>query len=244
MNRQQRDNLIAQSDAPAGDLAEQFGVSTSTVYRIRRESRLSDNGAEPFASSDRSLPRMNRRLLFDQLSTSGITRYGGNIEEEFQRELRGDGGIKLYTQMSVHATVAAVLFAIQMAQRQVRWFVEPYSDDAKDVEAAEWLEGCMDDMVHTWEDNVAQVFSMLKFGFSVCELVYKKRLGQRVSQNAPRSRFDDGRIGWRRWQHISPKSLPYRWKRRCYFARPLSLITLRDCPSCARCISPGITPRT
>jgi hypothetical protein len=109
--------------------------------------------------------------------------------------------------MSVHATVAAVLFAIQMAQRQVRWFVEPYSDDAQDVEAAEFLEGCMDDMVHTWEDNVAQVFSMLKFGFSVCELVYKKRLGQSVGRNTPRSRFDDGRIGWRRWQHISPKSL-------------------------------------
>jgi hypothetical protein len=75
MNRQQRDNLIAQSDAPAGDLAEQFGVSTSTVYRIRRESRLSDNGAEPFASSDRSLPsKRSSSASYGAMAGSSCTR--------------------------------------------------------------------------------------------------------------------------------------------------------------------------
>jgi hypothetical protein len=125
-------------------------------------------------------------------------------------ELQGDGGVKLYTQMAMHPVAAAVLFAVRMAMRSINWFVEP-ADDKPDAEKdAEFLDECMDDMAMTFDDVISQVFSMLKFGYSLCELVYKKRTGDKPGRyvgDAGRSRYTDGKIGWRRWQFISPKSL-------------------------------------
>ena len=48
-------------------------------------------------------------------------------------------------------TVGAILFCIKMLIRQVEWHVRrPGGDSAKDKEAAEFVEGCMDDMQATW----------------------------------------------------------------------------------------------
>src|SRR5262249_15553270 len=66
-------------------------------------------------------------------------------------------------------------------------------------------ESLMDDMSHTWEDLVTENLSMLPFGFAPHEIVYKKRLGRdpgpdpdRPGHDLPKSRYDDGKIGWRR----------------------------------------------
>ena len=203
MDRTARNNAIQQSNATAKELAEQFHVSPATIYRVRNAAPPPAVRVEPFAVGRRE----NRKLLFDQQADSGITRYGGNIEEEYQRELRGDGGIKLYEQMANHAVSAAVLFAIKMAMRSVNWYVEPASDDAKDEKAAEFVEECHTDMSQTWDDIIDQTCSMFTYGFVPAELVYKKRQGRDVRGDVARSRFTDGKVGWRRWQFIQPKSL-------------------------------------
>ena len=204
MDRTERDRQIAASDAHPDTIAERFGVSRSTVYRVRKEARMKE------AQPDNDDYTRVGDLTFGQIARSGVEFHGGAVFEEFQRELRGDGGVKLYTEMSKHPVIAAVLFAIEMAQRQVEWYVEPAGEDEDSKRDAEFLEQCMSDMSQTWDDVVSQVFTMLVYGFSTCELVYKKRLGENPPDyidDPASSKHDDGLVGWRRWQFISPKSL-------------------------------------
>lgn len=205
MDTTKRDKEIVESDEHWSALAERHGLSRSSIYRIKR-----GRDGEGFEAAEPRAGIRNSRLLYSQVATSGLTRYGGSVEEEFQRELQGDGGAKLYTEMATYPVIAAVLLAFRMSTRFVTWFVEPASDGDADKAAAEFVEQCMADMSQSWDEIVSQVFTMLQFGYSVCETVYKKRLGQnprKYVKDPARSRFDDGRVGWRRWQFMSPKSL-------------------------------------
>lgn len=53
------------------------------------------------------------------------------------------------------------------------------------------------------------ILTMLPFGFSFHELVYKRRLGPDQSDPTKRSRYNDGRIGWRK---IAYRAQETRWQ--------------------------------
>ena len=202
--QQQRRREILKSDEHWSVLSERLGVSRATIYRTRQERDETQDYAER--------PRVRASdTQFSQISVSGITRHGGAVTEEFQRELQEDGGARIYTEMSVHPVVAAVLFAIKMGGlRRVRWWTEPASDKPDDKRVAEFVDECREDMSQSWSEVTSQIFNMLKFGYQPCELVYKKRLGQeppKYVEDPARSRYADGLIGWRRWQFINPLSL-------------------------------------
>jgi hypothetical protein len=93
--------------------------------------------------------------------------------------------------------VGAVVFAVNMLLRQITWHAEAESTSYEDQQAAQFLEECMHDMSHTWEDLISEVLSMLVFGFSWHETVYKRRIGD-VRNPRFRSQFSDGMIGWRK----------------------------------------------
>ena len=97
-----------------------------------------------------------------ELGRIGQRRYGGVIYEEFLPELRGKRGIAVYNEMSENDDiVGAILFAIEMLLRQCDWNIEPGGDSAKDIEAAEFVESCMNDMQKTWIDTVSEILSFL-----------------------------------------------------------------------------------
>lgn len=132
-----------------------------------------------------------------QLRTGG---HGtGNIFfEEFLPELRGIRGVQAYTEMADNdATVGAILFAIEMLMRNCEFHVEPGGDSAKDKEAAEFVESCMNDMERTWADTLAEILSFLTYGWSYHEIVYKRRVGK-SSSPITNSKYKDGLIGWRK----------------------------------------------
>lgn len=76
--------------------------------------------------------------------------------------------------------------------------------DAK--EKARFVESCMTDMAHSWEDMIIEVLTMLPFGWSLLETVYKRRAGPMTSE-ADSSRFSDGLIGWKKLPIRSQDSL-------------------------------------
>lgn len=135
---------------------------------------------------------------FEELGTTGLKQYSGIIDEEFLPQLKGLRAVATYTEMRDNdATVGAILFATEMLIRQVAWRVEPASEDQADLEAAAFLEECLEDMQETWADTLATMLSFLQYGFSIHEEVYKLRVGSVVDPTR-NSRFTDGRIGWRK----------------------------------------------
>jgi len=134
---------------------------------------------------------------FRELGSSGLREFGGKIWEERLRELRGLSGRVLLREMRLNdPVIAAVFSAIENSLRQVDWRVSPASESPEDREAAEFLESCLVDMSFTFSDTMQFILQMLEQGFSLLEIVYKRRLGPDAD---PKSRFSDGRIGWRKW---------------------------------------------
>ena len=136
---------------------------------------------------------------------------GSIFMEEFLTELQGVRGVQAYTEMAENdATIGGVLFAIEMLMRNCELHIEPGGESAKDKEAAEFVESCMDDMERTWSDTFSEIISFLTYGWSYHEIVYKRRVGK-TSSPVTNSRYSDGLIGWRKLPIRSQDSL-YAWE--------------------------------
>jgi hypothetical protein len=151
---------------------------------------------------------------FSEIGLTGLTRGKGktSVSEEFLRELMGERANKIYKEMRDNdPTVGAILFAIDKLIRQVEWRVEGEDSNEADVQ---FLEECMNDMSHTWQDFISECLSMLPFGWSYFEIVYKKRSGPQrqkalgaANSKTPSSKYSDGRIGWRKFSIRSQDTL-------------------------------------
>ena len=141
----------------------------------------------------------------------GANRYGGSFFEEFLPELRGADGIKIYKEMSDNDDmIGSVLFAIKMLIRQASWTVQPQGTTAADKKAAEFVQSCLHDMSSTWTDTLSEILSFLTYGWSVHEIVYKRRMGRKRDPRLE-SKFDDGYIGWQKLPIRAQESL-YEWE--------------------------------
>lgn len=136
---------------------------------------------------------------YKQLGSSGLSRYGGWVYEEFLPQLRWPRAGGVYKEMSDNdPTIGAILYLAEMLIRNVEWKTQPVTSSAEDKEAAEFLKTCMDDMDTSWNDTISEILSMMTYGFSFHEVVYKIRRGPEESNAKYRSDYTDGRIGWKR----------------------------------------------
>lgn len=141
----------------------------------------------------------SERVNFKQIGVSGLRRYGSYVYEEFLPDLRWPYAGKIYQEMSDNdPVIGAILYLAEMLIRGTCWTVEPASTSAADVEAAKFLEGCLDDMDMSWANTISEILSMITYGFSFHEIVYKIRRGPNETNPKYKSKFTDGRIGWRR----------------------------------------------
>ena len=140
-----------------------------------------------------------RTSPLEEIGATGIKRAAGIIDEEFLPALRGRKAIKVYREMSLNdPIIGAMLFSIEKLLRQVEWTVKGDDNTPESADAVKFLEECMDDMSHTWDDMISEILSMLVYGFSWHEIVYKKRVGPWEKDPTKRSKHTDGRIGWRK----------------------------------------------
>jgi hypothetical protein len=146
-----------------------------------------------------------------ELGVTGLKRTAGYIDEEFLPALRGRKAVKVYREMSMNdSMVGALLFAIDKLVREVEWKVVPCDQTEESVMAQEFLESCMEDMSHSWDDFIGEVLSMITYGWSWHEIVYKRRLGPWQKDPKKRSKYEDGLIGWRKMPIRSQETL-MRW---------------------------------
>ena len=127
----------------------------------------------------------------------GLKTSSGKITEEFLDDLQWPDAGKIYQEMASNdAVVGGCLYLIETLIRQAHWHVEPATSEPGDVEAADFLESCMNDMKVPWDDFICEALSMLPFGFSFHEVIYKTRRGPLERDSKFKSRYTDGRIGW------------------------------------------------
>tara|TARA_R110000822_G_scaffold15369_7_gene52987 strand:+ start:5520 stop:6947 length:1428 start_codon:yes stop_codon:yes gene_type:complete len=133
-----------------------------------------------------------------ELGYTGLKTSNGTITEEFLPELQGSKANQVYKQMKYNdPIVGAILFAVEMTIRGVDWSVKP-ADHPKGQEHADYLQTVMDDMEKPWTEVINDILSFLAYGFSVNELVYKKRLGPTMKDRRFKSDYSDGLWGWRK----------------------------------------------
>jgi len=133
------------------------------------------------------------------ISAAGQWALSGD-EPEPEEKLQGMEGIKTWEKMRLgDHTAGAILAGLTLPIRRSSWEVVPASDKGPDVEAAEFLEQCMDDMSHAWAAMIVDALTYFPFGWAYLEQVMKKRLGPTPpGRDAAKSKYNDGRIGWRK----------------------------------------------
>lgn len=166
----------------------------------------------PFTDGTPGLrPPMDPGMLWRDIGSSGLRQYSGWVREEFLRALQGREAARVFREMRDNsATVGALLFALQQAMRRIDWHVVAPSDSAKAREKAEFVESIRHDMSNNFEEFLTEAFSCLEFGFSLFEIVWKRRTGYVKpaaynvdgnpinSVDRASSRYNDGLIGVRR----------------------------------------------
>jgi hypothetical protein len=135
----------------------------------------------------------------EELGVSGLKRVSGYVDEEFLPALRGRKAVRVYREMASNdSMVGALLFSIDKLIREVEWKVLPPEGGEEGEQAQEFLESCMEDMSHSWDDLIGEILSMMTYGWSWHEIVYKKRIGPWEKDPRKRSKYTDGKIGWRK----------------------------------------------
>lgn len=131
---------------------------------------------------------------FIELGSSGLRRSGGTITEEFLANLQGVKGFKVYREMRDNdPVIGAMLYAIDKVITRLEWHIE-----GEDERTTEFVQECLDDMSDSWDATLQNILSMLVYGWSFHEVVYKIRGGM-TDDPKTNSRFKDHRIGWRKW---------------------------------------------
>ena len=141
--------------------------------------------------------------LMIERGTTGLRRSAGYVREEFLTELTGLVGMRTYRQMRDNdPVIGACLFAIEMLLRNVTWRVQPADDSPDATWAAEFARTCLfEDMDMTWSMTLAEILTMLTFGWAYFEMTMKYRNGYQPPQQLDDvpfmpSRYDDGLLGF------------------------------------------------
>lgn len=151
------------------------------------------------------IPKPN---AFGEIGVSGVlrTRGVGYVYEEWLLDLATYRQKQIYREMRDNdAVIGALFFALEMILRKAEWHVEA-ADGDKDGKYAQFIEECMQDMSHTWEDFIAECVNMFAFGYSLFETVYKRRMGP---DGKSASKYKDGLIGWRKQAPRAQESILY-----------------------------------
>lgn len=134
-----------------------------------------------------------------EIGIGGFEFSGDFVRSDFLPQLNWPQAGKIYDEMSSNdPTIGAILFMAKQLVRRVDWKVTG-GTSGKDLEAKEFLESCMCDMEHSWGEFIGEVLTMMIYGWSFHEVVYKIRKGPMQSNKMYHSKYSDGKIGWRKF---------------------------------------------
>ena len=140
--------------------------------------------------AENTTPREVPRFQLSEMGYNGLKISAGIIYEESKRELQFPYSINTYKKMSSDSVIAAALNYYEHMMLKARFTFKPHPlATEQEKEYATFLQECMDDMEHSWQDFVQEVSSMNIYGFCANEIVLRKRLRSKGSK------YNDGKIG-------------------------------------------------
>lgn len=87
--------------------------------------------------------------------------------------LVGRKGYYVYDKMRLDEAVKSALTLKKQATIAPGWTIEPASEDAKDIEIAEFVEYCFEKMEGSLSNVLMQILTALDYGFSINEIIWK-----------------------------------------------------------------------
>lgn len=145
-----------------------------------------------------------------ELSTTGLRVSDGHIYEEPLEDFRWPQLLHTCKLMSNDTAIYSANNAIKALVRRIKWRTYTDTDEvvtAEQLEREKFIKSCMHDMEHSWSDFVNESLSVLTYGFSVHEKVYKTRKG---NAGHFESKFNDKKVGWAKLPIRSQDTI-YRW---------------------------------
>lgn len=156
-----------------------------------------------YSETQKARPRKD----MTEIGATGLVHSAGWVQEEFLTSLQGTKAVSIYKEMRDNdPVVGAVMLALQNLVRQARWEVEPYDESPESEADAKFVRECMHDIDRPWQNFIVEAMSMVVFGWSFFETVYKVRDGRPITDSKG-SRYNDNKIGWRKFGIRSQDSL-------------------------------------
>lgn len=160
------------------------------------------NVTKPSIPLKKSYPR-------SELGDSGTLKSHGIITEDYNANLQGATAMRVYDEMRKgDGTVRAAMLVTTLPIRRAKWFINPISQEAKDIEIAEFVKKALFEFLSTsWEDVVREALLMLPYGVMVFEKVYGikewdgktyvivDKLAPRLPKSIQRWELSDGTFG-------------------------------------------------
>jgi hypothetical protein len=151
-------------------------------------------GMAPGAARKPGVTRFDTSVM----GQTGLRQSSGYVDEELLAELRGQRGRRVYKEMSDNCpVVGSLLFALQALFRSVAYTVQPADETPEAEDAAKFVEEVFDDMERPVESLMTEISTMFIYGFSLHEMLWKKRVGPDEADPTRHSRFNDNKIGLR-----------------------------------------------
>jgi hypothetical protein len=123
----------------------------------------------------------------------GLPLFNGYLSLDTNARLRGRSGAKIYREMMLDEPCAGAFVAACNTLFRTDLQVTTGGNKEGDKRAGEFLEQCLEDMRDSKDTLLRRSFSSVPYGFSILELVYKRRSG------GTGSRYTDGKVGWATW---------------------------------------------
>lgn len=153
---------------------------------------------------------------YRELGFSGLDRYTGRVHDE--PEFLGREWIDTIIRMKQgDPVIGAVLKIIKLIIAATGYSIEPADEhDQESIDWAKQVHEAIDDMDRPFQEIIGDITTMIDFGWSIIEPVYKRRRGAKPrpyagAPNPAASKFDDGKIGWAGWYPRGQATL-WRWK--------------------------------
>jgi hypothetical protein len=177
------------------NVGARLAVATKTLAELTNKYVLETVTPDAILMKDPTVPYLDpgRKPGMGEIGTTGHSNYSQLIREDYNSDLRGIQGIRLYDRMrKSDGQVRSTLRLVKTPVMAARWYVEPGGDRLKDQKIAKEIEqNLFNWMTMSWPQLLTEILLMLDFGYYMFEKVYAVKDGKIIWKKfAPRHPLD------------------------------------------------------